>query len=96
MEDFTMGKAEQESGELQMSVSPICRKDGKKVAYLSFTDGIRSAEGVIPDCKITASDGFEEGEIVQLELYMKSDLPHLKQLAASVDVMKAFMGNETE
>ena len=31
--------------EFTMSVSPICVKDGKKIAYVSFSDGERSAEG---------------------------------------------------
>lgn len=96
MEDFKIEKAEHEEEELQMTVSPVCQKDGKNLAYISFTDGVRNAEGVIPDCKITSSSGFDEGEIAQLELYMKGNLSHLKQMAASVDVLKAIMGNEKE
>ena len=38
--------------ELKMSVSPICQKEGKRIAYVSFTDGKRTAEGKIPDCII--------------------------------------------
>lgn len=77
--------------ELNMSVSPICVKDGKKYAFVSFTDGTRTAEGKIPDCTITNNDGFSEDEVQQLEDYMKQELPQLKKMAAGIDVMKTFL-----
>lgn len=79
------------SDELKMSVSPICTKDGKKYAFVSFTDGKRSAEGKIPDCKITESAGFDEDEVKQLEAYMSRELPQLKKMAAGIDIMRNFM-----
>lgn len=77
--------------ELRMSVSPICTKNGKKYAYVSFTDGKRNAEGKIPDCKITANDGFDRDEVMQLEEYMSRELPQLKKMAAGIDIMRNFM-----
>lgn len=77
--------------ELKMSVSPICAKDGKKYAFVSFTDGVRTAEGKIPDCAITNNVGFSEDEVQQLEEYMKQELPQLKKMAAGIDVMKTFL-----
>ena len=77
--------------ELKMSVSPICSKDGKKYAFVSFTDGVRMAEGKIPDCTITSNEGFSEEEVQQLEEYMKQELPQLKKMAAEIDVMKTFL-----
>ena len=79
------------SKELNMSVSSICAKDGKKYAYVSFTDGERSAEGVIPDCKIVSNKGFTREEAEQLEAYMHSELPRLKRMAAQIRVIDAFM-----
>lgn len=79
------------SDELKMSVSPICTKDGKKYAFVSFTDGKRSAEGKIPNCKITESMGFDENEVKQLEAYMSRELPQLKKMAAGIDIMRNFM-----
>ncbi len=78
--------------ELNMSVSPVCNRDGRKLAFVSFTDGKRTAEGEIPECRITKNNGFDEGEVAQLEIYMKSELPKLKKMASSVNVMDAFMG----
>ena len=80
------------SEELKMSVSSVCQKDGVKIAYVSFSDGVRTAEGRIPECVIHSNDGFTEDEVVQLELYMKSELATLKRMAAGINVMDAFMG----
>lgn len=79
------------NNELNMSVSPICVKDGKRYAFVTFTDGTRMAEGKIPDCKITSNKGFLEDEIIKLEEYMQKELPKLKQMAAGINVLDAFM-----
>lgn len=80
------------SDELTMSVSPICQKDGKKVAYVSFLDKNRSAEGIIPACMIIKNKGFSDEEVLGLESYMKSQLDTLKKMAASVNAADAFLG----
>ena len=77
--------------ELTMSVSGICRKDGVKLAYVTFSDAGRKAEGIIPDCRITKQNGFSEEEIGQLELYMKMNLGELKKQAASVSPLRAML-----
>lgn len=77
--------------ELNMSVSPICVKDGKRYAFVTFSGDGRSAEGKIPDCKIISNKGFSEDEIAKLEEYMQKELPKLKQMAAGINVLDAFM-----
>lgn len=77
--------------ELNMSVSPICAKDGEKYAFVSFADGERFADGKIPDCKITLNKGFSQDEVKQLEEYMRSELATLKRMAAGINVMDAFL-----
>lgn len=77
--------------EFTMSVSPVCEKDGKRFAYVSFTDGKRSAEGRIPECKIIRSNGFDDGELLLLEGYMKRELTNLKKMASGIRLMDAFM-----
>lgn len=79
--------------ELKMSVSPICTKDEKKYAFVSFTDGGRTAEGKIPDCRIISNEGFDEDEVQQLEAYMSRELSQLKKMAAGINVMHSFMGD---
>lgn len=34
--------------ELHMQVSPICNKNGEKLAYITFSDSVRRAEGETP------------------------------------------------
>ena len=77
--------------EFTMSVSPICVKNGKKYAFVSFVDGERSAEGKIPDCKIVSATGLDRGEIRMLEEYMKRELPMLKKMAAGIRLMDAII-----
>ncbi len=70
--------------DMSLKVSPVCSKGGEKFAYVTFTEGNRSAEGKIPDCKIISSTGFDEGEVGMLEMYMKQNLLQLKKMAAGI------------
>lgn len=79
--------------ELTMTVSPVCTKNGEKLAYVSFEDTARRAEGVIPECRIISNTGFTEEEVGQLELYLKMNLGELKKQAASVNAVSAMMKN---
>lgn len=76
---------------MNMTVSPVCSKDGRQYAFVSFTDGDRTAEGRIPECKIISSKGFRSEEVEQLEDYMKRELTQLKKMAAGVNVWGAFL-----
>ena len=77
--------------EMNMLVSPVCVKDGKQYAFVSFADGARSAEGRIPDCKILSSYGFTQEEVAKLEDYMKRELTNLKKMASGIRLVDAFM-----
>lgn len=76
---------------MNMLVSGISVIDGEKKAYILFEDENRSAEGIIPDCKIVKNNGFDDDEIGQLEIYLKCNLGELKKQAASVNPIKAMM-----
>lgn len=82
--------------EVKMSVSPVCAKDGKKYAFVSFTDGNRTAEGKIPECVITHNTGFHADEVQQLEDYMKRELAQLKSMAAGINVMDNFLRGDSK
>lgn len=77
--------------EMDMAVSPVCVKDGKQYAFVTFTSGEKMAEGRIPECVLVANKGFSEEEAVLLETYMKRELTKLKKMASSVNVLGAFM-----
>lgn len=81
------------AGELKMSVSAICHNDkGDKYAFVTFSDGVRTAEGRIPECNILKNDGFAEIEVKELEKYMSEHLSELKKMAAGIDIFSAFKG----
>ena len=80
------------SDTLNMSVSSIVRdKNGEKMAYVFFSEEGRSAEGVIPACRIKSSTGFSDEEIEGLENYMRENLSMIKTMAAGVRLIDAFM-----
>lgn len=82
---------ENNNGELNMSVSAICHNEkGEKYAFVTFSDGVRDAEGRIPDCKIISNNGFAVIEVQELERYMKQHLTELKKMAAGIDIFSAF------
>lgn len=96
MEDFSLDLNEQKKEnkqELNMLVSPICRRGEEKVAYVTFDEGEKHAEGEIPKCVITSSDGFSKEEIMGLEDYMEKNLEMIKSMAASVNPIQAMMRN---
>lgn len=81
-----------EPDSIEMTVSAVCsRKDGRQVAYVTFRDGDRYAEGQIPDCHIIRNEGFDEGEALGLEFYMKRELTSLKKMAAGIRLLDAIM-----
>ena len=96
MQNFSLNekadvKAEPTKSSVDIRVSGVFTKDGRKMAYVSFSDGERSAEGTIPDCVITRNKGFSSDETEQLVSYMKRELPSLKKTASGINVVKALM-----
>ena len=67
------------------------KKGGRKVAYVTFSEGKRVAEGEIPKCRINKSEGFSEKEVAGLEFYMKQNLDMLKKIASAINPIKAMM-----
>lgn len=79
---------------MNMLVSGISSKEGKKVAYIMFEDGARQAEAIIPECKVTSNKGFTKDEIEQLETYMYENLAMLKRQASGVDPIKSMLQDQ--
>ena len=77
--------------EMTMAVSPVCVKDGKQYAFVSFTEGTKTAEGRIPECVIVSNKGFNETELAHLETFMRRELTGLKKMASGINVLGAFM-----
>lgn len=90
MEDFRIAGDNLES-RVKIQVSPVCYRDGKQYAFVSFSDGEKSAEGRIPECELIRNEGFSQEEGQKLQDYMKRELSMLKKMAAGTDVLKALM-----
>ncbi len=80
--------------EMEMTVSPICGTGDSRYAFVTFTEGEKTAEGKIPSCEIIRSSGFSEEELAGLATYMKADLKHLQKLAAGENVFKAMFKDD--
>jgi len=52
------------------------------------------AEGFIPDCKITSSNGFSTEEIKRLEDYMTDNLEDIKKTSSGVNPIRAMMKDD--
>ena len=79
------------SDSLNMTISGIVPKNGRKHIYVVFEDGKRKAEGYIPDCVITSNYGFSEDEVKILELYMKHEQDTIRERAKGINPIKALM-----
>lgn len=80
------------NSEIKMSVSSMTRTEDKKGVYVLFTDGDKSAEFVVPGCRVISNKGFSEGEIQQLHDYVDNEQDYIFSLAKTVNPMRAFMG----
>ena len=76
--------------ELTMSVSPICFKNGKKYAFVRFTDNKKYCEWMIPDAKLKVNHGFTDEEIAGLKFYVKNNMTEIKRMAAQINLLKVF------
>ncbi len=76
---------------MNVQVSGVCSRGEEKIAYVLFEEETRSAEGVIPECKIVRNNGFSEKEVSHLEEYMRENLGMLKRHAVGVNPITALM-----
>ena len=71
---------------ITMTYSAIVRdKDNRKMVRVSFERkgalGKEIAEGLIPECKITANNGFSEDEVKGLETYLEANSQDIMERA---------------
>ena len=76
---------------MNMSVSSIVNKDGKREIYVLFTEGSCSAEGRLSDYKMISNKGFAKEEVDMLEAYMRRETDRILQMAKNINVMDAFL-----
>ena len=55
---------------VNMLVSGIINKEGRRYARVSFVRGNDIAEGIVPDGIVDHAEGFSDDEIFKLESYI--------------------------
>ncbi len=81
------------SEELKMSVSSLTRTKDNKAVYILFTDGNKSAELSLPECKVINNNGFTDEEVAGLKFYIKNDQETIYALPKKVNPVKAMMND---
>ena len=79
------------SDNVVMSVSAIVPVNGKKAAFVHFSDKDKEAEFVLPECRQVSSAGFTEEELKQLLAYVTREKDTLMDMAKRVDPLGRFM-----
>lgn len=57
--------------EMKLTHSGILVKKGRRYVSVRFERGGDIAEAILPECKVTKSQGFSEEEVKGLELYLE-------------------------
>ena len=76
---------------MEMIVSGFVGSDDNRHICIMFVEGQKSAEGSIPECKITKNHGFEPYEVEQLETYLRVNAKLITDEAENINPLKAMM-----
>ncbi|MCI9320011.1 MAG: hypothetical protein HFH05_08040 [Lachnospiraceae bacterium] len=77
---------------VNMLVSGIINKEGRRYARVSFVRGNDIAEGIVPDGIVDHAEGFSDDEIFKLERYMRENRGEIMEQARQVNPLKNWLG----
>ena len=77
---------------VNMLVSGIINKEGRRYARVSFVRGKDVAEGIVPDGIVDHAEGFSDDEIFKLEPYMRENRGEIMEQARQVNPLKNWLG----
>jgi endonuclease YncB( thermonuclease family) len=77
---------------VNMLVSGIINKEGRRYARVSFVRGKDIAEGIVPDGIVDHAEGFSDDEIFKLERYMRENRGEIMEQARQVNPLKNWLG----
>lgn len=77
--------------EMKMTHSAVFAVDGKPHASVAFERGTDIAEGRIPECTITKSEGFTKEEIEGLEAYLRTNVDDILKRAKGISNIRHWM-----
>lgn len=78
--------------EINMTLSGVFPKDGKKAVRASFLDGKRLAEFRLPGAVPEKNDGFSEEEIQAMQEYLLQNQAGLYERAKKINPIKNMLG----
>ena len=77
---------------VNMLVSGIINKEGRRYARVSFVRGNDIAEGIVPDGIVDHAEGFSDDEIFKLERYKRENRGEIMEQARQVNPLKNWLG----
>lgn len=79
------------NNEIKMNVSLLTTSGDKRVIYVVFTDGDKSAELMLPEVSVVSNKGFTDEEIGQLKDYVANQQDEIYKIAKEINPIKAMM-----
>ena len=76
---------------VNMSISSLVPLNGKKAAFVQFSDKEKTAEFIIPECRQVNNKGFTEDELQMLHDYVIRKKDSIMDMAKRVDPLGKFM-----
>lgn len=70
--------------EIKLTYSCLLPRGKEKIVRITFERANGFAEGIVPDGKIEKQKGFQEEEVVQLELYLKQNKDQIMKKAKEI------------
>lgn len=77
---------------VNMLVSGIINREGKRFARVSFVRGRDTAEGIVPDGIVEYAEGFSDAEVAKLERYLRDNRGEIMERARQVNPIKNWLG----
>lgn len=77
---------------VNMLVSGIINKEGRRYVRVSFLRGKDVAEGIVPDGIVDHAEGFSDEEVFKLERYLRENRGEIMEQARQVNPIKNWLG----
>lgn len=77
---------------VNMMVSGIINKEGRRYVRVSFLRGKDVAEGIVPDGIVDHVEGFSDEEVFKLERYLRENRGEIMEQARQVNPIKNWLG----
>ncbi len=78
-------------GEVNMLISGVVEKDGRKLVRVSFLRGRDYADGLLPEGVIEKSHGFSDEEVQKLENYLRFNREDIMGQAKAVNPLRNWL-----